>query len=216
MNLFVNVNHPVSHSPGFTRLSARRAWTVGALGVCGLVLLSCGPQVPLRQPRDFSTREVKLALWHDRCELQGFFEADPPDNPVIEERAWSEQIMPGVIRSRGYVTVRIAHPTQRRRFRQLLRRYYRRSPSVPHAAHYDVTVPTTRPCNKPRMRRDALARVQAGPRELTLAYHPCLAQYLLDRDLYETRAQLVEQGEIESVVAQKRSAKTGSSNEVRR
>lgn len=209
-------NPPVSRPEGATRAATRRAWTVGGLCACGLVLLACGPQVPLRQPRDFSAREAKLALWHDRCELQGFFDANPPHNPVVQERAWSEQIAPGVVQSRGYVTVRIAHPTQRRRFRRLLRRYYRQAPPVPRAAHYDVTVPTTRPCNKPRMRRGALARVRAGLRELTLAYHPCLAQYLLDRDLYETRAQLVEQGEIEAAVAQKRTAITGAAKEVRR
>jgi hypothetical protein len=169
-------------------------------------VLACGPQVRLQRPRSFSAEDVKLALWYDRCELQGFFRSDPPPNRVLEQRGWTERIAAGFVRQRGYLTLRIEHERQRRRFRALLRRYYRGSPAVPRAAQYDVTVGYVRACKKPRMLRGSYVRVRAAGQEQTLAYHPCLAQYLLNRDLYQTRASLIAQGEIEPVVANKRSS----------
>lgn len=188
------------------RSPARRLPRVGvvALITLGWGAMACGPQVRLQQPRSYSAGDVKLTLWYDRCGLQGFFASKPPPNPVVEERGWTERIMPGVLQQRGYVTLRIEHERQRRWFRRLLRRYYRAVPGVPRAEAYQVTVQTTRSCNKPRMRRGTYARVRVGDRELTLAYHPCLAQYLLNADLYQTRAKLIAEGEIDTVVAQKK------------
>ena len=91
----------------------------------------------------------------------------------------------------GAITYRIIHPVQKRKFRELLRRYYRRVPRIAFNRRFQVTVAYYRYCGKPRMMRGSPVVVTAG-RELTeMAYHPCVGAYLLDRDVYKTRPEIV-------------------------
>lgn len=160
---------------------------------------ACAPDVTLRRPTSFTPEQVKLTLWQDRCGLQTFFDARPFHNMVVEDRGWTEVIAPGVVQQRGVITVRVSDAQQRRQLRALLARYYRASPAAAvlwGASSYDVTVNYVRMCDRPRMARGSTVTIQVGPNKVDLAYHPCMGEYLLNRDLYRTRAAMLVSGEI--------------------
>jgi len=174
-----------------------RGWPRAASAAMVLLLgAACAPEVQLKRPHRFSSQDVKLTLWSDRCGLQSFFDANPPPNQIVYERGWTERIAPGRARERGVITVRVTEPRQRRQLRSLLARYYRASGSLLAAPSYEVTLSYVRICDRPRMMAGSPVTVRAGGETLSLAYHPCVGEYLLNRDLYEFRASLLRKGEL--------------------
>lgn len=174
-----------------------RAWVLSVLtGLLLSVGWGCAPDVPLRHPHRFTRQDTKMTLWSDRCSLQSFFDADPPRNQIVSERGWTERIAPGRYRERGVITVRVTDPRQRRQLRSLLARYYRLPPSLVSADAYEVTLSTVRICGRPRMMRDSPVTVRVAGKTLDLAFHPCMGEYLLNRDLYRFRANLLRKGEL--------------------
>jgi hypothetical protein len=120
------------------------------------------------------------------CDVQ------PPPNDVVIE-AGGMGFGPDVLRREvGTTTHRIFHKRQRRMVHHLLRRYYRAVPDVARQASFTVTVQYYRYCGKARMVRGSEIRIDAGGRTALLEYHPCIGEYLLNRDLYATRRLHVE------------------------
>ncbi len=171
---------------------------------------ACAPDVALKAPHHFTDEAVKLALWNDRCDLQSFFDSKPAYNMVVQDQGWTERLVNGHLMDRGIITVRVSDRRQLRMFRSLLKRYYRTTPLIRNAKSYDVTVRYVRYCTTPRMATGSRVWVRVGDQEVSLAYHPCMGNFLLNRDLYRTRAALVAKGTIETRVASKEPDKGGN------
>ncbi len=157
-----------------------------------LVVSGCGDQIRLKTPNSFSPKKVRLYSWEDRCGLQTWFDAMPPANDVLIEAGYTRIGRGGRANEVGSTTHRISNKRQQRMLRRLLKRYYGTMPQVAQQASFTVTVQYYRYCGKARLVLGSEIRIDAGGRTALLAYHPCIGEYLLNRDLYRTRRLHVE------------------------
>ncbi len=166
--------------------------------LCFAFLAGCGSQVSLKTPSSFTPKQVRLYSWEDKCGLQSYFDSKPKPNAMLFEVGYGNAMRGGKMQELGSTTYRIRDPRQRSMFKQILRRYYRTVPEIAHNASFTVTVNYYRYCGKARMTTGSAVRLDAGGRTATLAYHPCVGEYLLNGDLYLTR-----RNHVDTVVASK-------------
>lgn len=157
-----------------------------------LLIGGCGTQIRLKSSKSFTAQTVRLHSWEDRCKLQAYFDSAPPRNAVLFETGSYAVGPDGKKREVGTTTHRIEHKRQVRKLRSLLSRYFAGVPAVAQRDSFTVTVSYYRYCGKTRMIRGSQIRLDAGGRTALLAYHPCIGEYLLNRDLYATRHLHVE------------------------
>lgn len=158
----------------------------------GLGITGCADQIQLKKSRSFTAHQVRLYSWEDRCKLQPWFDSQPPSNDMLIEAGGVGIGPEGNRREVGSTTHRITHKRQQRMVRDLLRRYYRVLPDVALRESFTITVRYYRYCGKARMVRGSEIRIDAGGRTALLDYHPCVGEYLLNRDLYASRRLHVE------------------------
>ena len=162
--------------------------TLAALSTLSLGLTAgCGQTIQLKDPTRFTVKKVRLIQWHDRCGLQSYFNGNPPRSLQVQEVTQVSRTVAGRVQEVGQITKQIVAPKALRWFRRLLEQYYQGHPALSPLWDIQVTVDYYRYCGKPRMTVGSTITLRSGGRTMELAYHPCVGEFLLNRDIYATR-----------------------------
>lgn len=153
----------------------------------GLSFTACGSTVGLQKPTRFTVNNVRDVSWNDRCNLQAFFDQAPPKNELVSERSYSVPHGRST-QERGTVTIGVRHPVQQAALRRILRRYYKKVPKSVFVPGFHIEVGYYRYCGRLRMLVGSSIVIRTPTSEHHLAYHPCVGELLLNRDLYAFRA----------------------------
>ena len=181
-----------------TSPAALPAWLLlgGPLALVTLALAACQPGLALKRSQRFKPEVSKTVLWEDRCSLQSHFDLPLPPHEVISETESAVHMRGGKMQTRGTSSLRIRHPLHRDMLSRLLRRYYVNPPSLRGISEVQVRVGYYRYCASPRPLVGGAVELRIGQRWLTLAYHPCMGEFLLNGDLYAFRRKMIEEGEL--------------------
>jgi hypothetical protein len=162
---------------------------VAWLLLLAVVAYGCGPA--LREPVEFTPTLVRQIQFDDRCELQSYFDSQPP--PL---RAQSESYV-GAVRSgkkSGTVSYQLSGE-QAEKFVELLGRLYQRLPEHMRPKELTVTIRFYRKATDRRRQIPigAITEIGVDRKTTSLPYHPCLNAFFFGREYYKMRRQLVSQ-----------------------
>lgn len=157
-----------------------------------LALPACGPS--LQQSDDFTPKKVREIKFSDQCQLQRYFDGQPPPLRPVGENSFGKNPRNG---QAGKLTFQLRDPKQMQMFVTLIRRHYKRLPAwLAQVKDQRVTVGFYRKGDSHHMPIGAeiVLEHQNDDDETTLPYHPCLGAFFFGQGYYGMRRGLLAQG----------------------
>jgi len=157
-----------------------------------LTLPACGPG--LQRSDDFTPKKVREIKFSDQCQLQRYFNGQPPPLRPVAESSIGKNPRDG---QAGKLTFQLGNARQSRMFVTLLRRHYKQLPAwIERVKGQRVTVGFFRRGHNHHMPIGAeiVLEHQHDDDKTTLPYHPCLGAFFFGQDYYGMRRRLLAQG----------------------
>lgn len=171
--------------------SVSRFALVAGMALIGGLSSACGPTVPLKKTTQFKPQHIRTLYVEDVCRLQEWFDKKPAPNRMLTQVGVESKDKDGHLQEYGTTSYRVTDSRQQGMFMMLLRRFYRYIPTIAMKRSFDVSLAFYRVSGKVRMQPGTTITLSADGRTTELAYHPCIGEFLLSRDLYRSRKRYV-------------------------
>jgi hypothetical protein len=157
-----------------------------------VVTTGCGPT--LIEKMNFTPKLVRDIRFDDSCDLQPYFNSNPPALHPVTELIISSNKKKGAML--GKATYLIKPGMQSKMFFILLENFYQRLPDMDRLKPVRMTVKfasSEKSGGRRHVPIGAAFEMENEDHESTLPYHPCLAAFVYGRYYYAMRGRLLQQ-----------------------